>query len=238
MYVQNTHKWLSNASLFGETEGLLTAAQDQSLNTRNYQRYIIGQQIDSKCRMCADKEETIDHIVSGCEILAKTEYLERHNKAARYLHWNICKDLGIEVKDQWYKHEPETVIHNHDNNITVLWDMPIHTDRHIAANRPDIVIKDSTQAICKIIDMTVPSDRNIAIKELEKKSKYKDLEIEIERMWNMKSEVIPVVIGALGTIKKGMNDNIRKISERNNTQQIQKIFFLGSARIIRKVLSL
>ena len=33
--------------------------------------------------------------------------------------------------------------------------------------------------------MTVPSDRNIALREVEKKSKYKDLELEIQRMWQM-----------------------------------------------------
>ena len=56
--------------------------------------------------------------------------------------------------------------------------------------------------------MTVPSDRNIALKEIEKKSKYKDLELEIRRMWHMKTIVIPVVVGALGTVKKGIVENI------------------------------
>ena len=51
--------------------------------------------------------------------------------------------------------------------------------------------------------MTIPSDRNIALKEIEKKSKYKDLELEIQRMWQMKTEVIPVVVGAFGTCKEG-----------------------------------
>ena len=37
----------------------------------------------------------------------------------------------------------------------------------------------------------------------EKLSKYKDLEIEIARMWGMKMLIVPVVIGALGVIKKG-----------------------------------
>ena len=44
---------------------------------------------------------------------------------------------------------------------------------------------------CKLIDMTVPSDRNIALKEMEKKGKYKDLELEIQRMWHTKTVVIP-----------------------------------------------
>ena len=56
--------------------------------------------------------------------------------------------------------------------------------------------------------MTVPSDRKIALEEIEKKSKYKDLELEVQRMWHMKTVVIPVVVGALGTVKKGMVERL------------------------------
>ena len=86
--------------------------------------------------------------------------------------------------------------------------------------------------------MTVPSDRNIALKEIEKKSKYKDLELEIQRMWHTKTIVIPVVVGALGTVKKGMIENNEKVSKRANVTEIQKICMLGCARILRKVLSI
>ena len=85
--------------------------------------------------------------------------------------------------------------------------------------------------------MTVPSDRNIALKEIELKSKYKDLELEIQRMWHMKIVVIPMVVGALGTVKKEMEENIKKVSERATVIEIQKICMLGSARILRKALS-
>ena len=63
-------------------------------------------------------------------------------------------------------------------------------------------MKDSVNATCKLIDMTVPSDRNIALKDIEKKSKCKDLALEIQRKWHMKTVVISVVVGALGTVKK------------------------------------
>ena len=83
--IVNTNKWLSS-NLKGETEGLLVAAQDQVLNARNYQKVICGQKLKRKCRMCSQHEETVDHIVSGCEVLAKTEYISRQNKAAAHLH--------------------------------------------------------------------------------------------------------------------------------------------------------
>ena len=129
-------------------------------------------------------------------------------------------------------------MHNEDKNITIMWDMPVNTDRTITANRPDIVVKDSGNSTCKLIDMTVPSDRKIALKEIEKKRKYKDLELEIQRMWHMKTIVIPVVVGALGTVKKGMVENIKRVSERATVTEIHKICMVGAARILKKVLSI
>ena len=88
-----------------------------------------------------------------------------------------------------------------------------------------------------MIDMTVPSERNVTIKELEKLSKDKDLEIEVTRMWGMKTTTIPVVVGALGLIKKGLEKRMKQIPGTPTTQEIQ-IILLGSAHIIRRTLSI
>ena len=133
------------------------------------------------------------------------------------MHWEICKAFTVDV---WYNHNPETVINN--NQVTVIWDMQVHTDKEIKANKPDIIIKDHINNTCQLIDMTIPSDRNVSIKEVEKCSKYKDLEIEISKMWNMKISTIPVVIGALGAIKKGMRSNIEKIPGKISLEELQR----------------
>ena len=111
----------------------------------------------------------------------------------------------------WYEHDPKTVVEKDD--ITILCDMPIQTDRTITANRPDIVIKNKRENKCTLIDVAIPSDKHTSIKVSKKLSKYKDLEIEIARMWQMRTvvHVIPVVVGALGVIKKGTEKHPREI---------------------------
>jgi hypothetical protein len=59
--------------------------------------------------------------------------------------------------------------------------------------------------ICLLIDVGIPSDRNV-IQESEKKLKYKNLRIEIQRMWNMKCFVIPINTGATAIVTKGQKN--------------------------------
>ena len=229
-------QWLNSSGLKGETEGLILAAQDQSLATNNYKTNISKTENDDKCRICKLRSETIDHIVAGCPVLAPTEYMERHNKIGKYLHWHICKSENIEVNKKWYKHQPEPVTEN--ENCTILWDFGIHTDKMISANRPDIIIKYKEEKQCILIDMSVPCDANITTKEFEKKSKYKNLEIEIQRMWQMKTKVVPIVVGALGTVTKDFESCVKLLPETISSKEIQKIALLGTAHILRKILSI
>ena len=64
----------------------------------------------------------------------------------------------------------------------MTWDTPICTDRTIAANRPNIVLKNKKDKTYLLVDMNIPLDTNTSVKTTEKLSKYKDLEIEVERM--------------------------------------------------------
>jgi len=53
-----------------------------------------------------------------------------------------------------------------------------------------------------LIDVAIPGDRNVIKKEAEKILKYKDLLIEIQRVWNVKAKVIAVITGATGSFSK------------------------------------
>ena len=56
-------------------------------------------------------------------------------------------------------------------------------------------------------------------KEAEKILKYKDLTIEIQRMWKVKTRVIPVIIGATGTISKSFRKHMRNIGHSTHTSE-------------------
>ena len=82
----------------------------------------------------------------------------------------------------------------------------IQTDHLISARRPDLVIINKKKGTCRIVDFAVPGDHRVKMKENEKKDKYLDLARELEKQWNIKVTVIPIVIGAVGShqrINKG-----------------------------------
>ena len=55
-------------------------------------------------------EENIKRIVPGCTTLASSEYTNRHNKVAGYIHWTICKHMRLQVTEKYYEHIPERII--------------------------------------------------------------------------------------------------------------------------------
>lgn len=67
----------------------------------------------------------------------------------------------------------------------------------------------------------MPADSNIVLKEAEKRLKYKDLAIEIERMWGLKCTIIPVIIGALGCVPISLEKNLSMLPGKYNLSEIQ-----------------
>ena len=149
----------------------------------------------------------------------------------------MCKNKGLEHTEKWYEHTPEGAIENDD--VKILWDVNIQCDNVIEARRPDIVIVDKRENSCIIVDIAVPADKRILDKENEKIEKYQELKREIGRLWGLrKVRVIPVVIGALGSVSKRFDKWIEELEIKPNVVDIQKSALLGTARILRKVLEM
>jgi len=230
--------WLSKGDLKEETESESVAAQDQALQTKYYATKILNTETDSKCRLCQQFDETIDHIISACPILAKEQYISRHDRVSAQLHFNICTETGAQLdKNHWYKHVPKSVETSQGGKVTILGNQQVPINRTIPSNKPDIIIRDNKKRTCMLIDVTISGDRNVIKKEAEKILKYEDLTIEIQRMWNVKTKVIPVIIGATGTILKSFRKYLSNIPGNNEVKELQKTAILGTAHTLQKVLT-
>ena len=153
------------------------------------------------------------------------------------IHFNICKETAGQLyRKHWYEHEPKSVETSQGGKVTILWNQQVQTDRTSPNNKPDIIIRDNEKGTCILIDVAISGDRNVIKKEAEKIVKYKDLTTEIQRMWNVKPKVIPVIIGATGTISKSFRKYVSNIPGKHEVKELQKTAILGTAHILRKVL--
>ena len=97
--IEQSYRWLISGDFKGETESAIMAAQDQEISRNYFKAKILKEEIESKCRLCKQHEETIDHLTSGCPILAKNEYLMRHDKVCTHLHcltlWRLTTTIMV-----------------------------------------------------------------------------------------------------------------------------------------------
>jgi hypothetical protein len=118
---EDTFLWLSKGDLKAKTEREIVVAQDQALNRKYYTTKILHTETDSKCRLYQQHDEIIDHIISACPILAKEQYVKRHDKVNAQIRFNICKETGVQLdKKHWYEHVPNSVVTNQGGKVTIL----------------------------------------------------------------------------------------------------------------------
>jgi hypothetical protein len=91
---------------------------------------------------------------------------------------------------------------NYRYSTTMTWNQGAQTERLWQTDQTHLIVKNKDRHSL-LTDVPIPSDRNVIQKEAEKKLKYKNLSIEIQRMWNMKCFVIPVITGATGIVSEG-----------------------------------
>ena len=119
-----------------------------------------------------------------------------------------------------------------------MWDFNIQTDHAIEARRPGLVAVDKKERSCKTYDFEVPGDSRIEEKEKDKIEKNQDLGRELQKIWNVKVKMIPLVVGSLGAITKQFGNSLKHSSITAGIAQVQKTVLLGTVRILRKVLEI
>ena len=78
------------------------AVQNQSIKTNIVKAKIDKTQGDSLCKVCRKLDESIDHIVSGCNKFAQKEYKRRHDNLGmlQIVHWELARKCNIEAEDK------------------------------------------------------------------------------------------------------------------------------------------
>ena len=116
-------------------------------------------------RLCDDREETINHMISECRKLMQKEYKTRHDWVGKVIHWELCKQMKFDHTDRWYMYNSESTL-----------EYEIQTDNLISAWRPNLVIvnkkkkkkekkkKRKEKKIFWIVDFAVPVDHRVKSK--------------------------------------------------------------------------
>ncbi|KAI5752694.1 hypothetical protein M8J77_019495 [Diaphorina citri] len=197
------------------------------------------------CRLCGRITESIEHLSSGCSVLAPREYTNRHNLVANIIHQALHQKMfPTKPSVPCYKYKPTSIVENRDSKL--YWDMSVITDTNIQHNRPDILVlskHDNPQERKAIIfDVTIPLDDNIHDAYVEKIRKYQDLKQKIAQIYNQSSvSIIPIVISANGLIHKNLKSALESCGLKNPEYLIgmcQKSVILSTTSIIRKCLSM
>ena len=114
--------------------------------------------------------------------------------------------------------------------IIIIIQTSIQTDHVIQARRPDVILIDKEKKECKIIDFAIPYDSRVNAKEMEKIETYQDLAREVQKLWNIRTKVIPIVIGALGTTPKKLSRRLDDLGIGTRIVELQKTVIIYSAR--------
>ena len=226
---QKTWTWLRKGIYKRETESLLIAAQNNAIKTNHIKTRKGKTQQNSKCRLCGDRDETINHIISECSKLAQ-EFKTRHDWVGKGIRLEMCEKFKFDHTNKWYMHSPASVLENDTHKLLGDFDIKI------SARRPHLIRFNKKQRSCKILDFAVSADHRIKPKESEKKDKYLDLARELKKLWNMKVTIIAIVIGAFGTVTKGLLKGLEDLEVGGWEETIQTIALLRTARILRRVL--
>ena len=91
-----------------------------------------------------------------------------------------------------------------------MWDFSIQIDHVIEAQGPDMVVADKKERNCNIIDFAVSGDSRIEEKEKDNIEKYQNLGRELQKIWNVKVKMIPLVADSLGTMPKQFGNRLKQ----------------------------
>ena len=117
-------------------KGISPNSRTKVIRTNHIKTRIDKTQQNSKCRLCGDRDETINHIISECCKSAHEEYKTRHDWVGKGDPRGDVQEMKFDHTNKWYWHNPTPV----QENDPLVWDFNMQTDHLIPTRRPDLII--------------------------------------------------------------------------------------------------
>ena len=234
-------QWVRGGFLSKSAEAFVFAAQEKTIGTRYWRATVAKENVDMKCRVCRESNETVGHLASSCSGLRQKEFKRRHDRVGLRVYWELCRKYGLKCADVWYKEVPDEVRRSDDGKVEIWWDRKVDTAKGLECNRPDVVVFDwrGNKAECLIVDFAVPWDANVVKTEKEKVTKYAPLATEVRKCHpGMVTRVIPVVVGCLGVVSDRLTGCLEALGIPDVVGGLQTSAIIGTQAILKKVLSL
>ena len=192
------------------------------------------------CRFChtrATREETIQHLLAGCEALAPTKYLYRHNMVAKVVHWHLCKTFHVQLDViSWRDHQPLPVVENNESSYCGIlgWLLIIIMISH---NRSDITVFLRRDHRILFVEIACPADVNVLAKEDEKILKYQGLAREVSTGYNQPADIIFVVFGHSRVVSCHQAAHLKRLLSFTDRLFgcLQQAVILGTVSILRSM---
>ena len=231
--------WMQSNSLTSEVESYICTLQEQELFTNNRMKMHEKnpdkkRNIDAKCRLCKEKEETVEHILTSCPKISSSLYLnQRHNYVGKLIYDKLLAKYEITNNNQ----QPMKIISN--DKCEIWWDEKVILPNGIEHNKPDMILWNKNDKTCHIIEISVPADRNINKKIKEKNDNYYPLIAELQRVYTeYRYTIVPIIIGALGFIPAQLEKSLIELGfDKSETENIikesQKRALIGSLKIAK-----
>ena len=103
---EKTWTWLRNGNFKREKKTIQIATQNNAIKNNQFKARIDNTQQNCKCRLCSDRDETINYIISECSILGQKMYKSRRNRLGKVIHRDVCKKFKFDHTKKSYIPNP------------------------------------------------------------------------------------------------------------------------------------
>ena len=235
---ERTWQWLKGGHLKKETEAMVCSAQKEAPRVNSIKHHIERQDTLPMCSLCVGLSETVMHLSSGWSVLSKMKYQIQHDIVRKHITWLFLKKHGIPTRNKWYCHVPSVVAETDNGEATIYWDKTIKADRKVSYNMPDVVVIDRKDNAIFIVDFEIPTDHPIKEKEEKKIYKGMDFTAGIRRQLRVTTVIVPIVLGALGTVATKLSESFKKVEIEDVIESLQTAASTSIRALLRSVSNL